>query len=102
MTRRCPVTGGAGCIGSHLVDHLVAEDWAVTVLDDFSTGTRANLGEAQSRGDVRIVQGSILDPGAVGASDGGKRCNLPSGRAVRPPLAGGALAQSRGSTPPEP
>ena len=36
MTRRCLVTGGAGFIGSHLVDRLVAESWAVTVLDDFS------------------------------------------------------------------
>jgi UDP-glucose 4-epimerase len=65
MTRRCLVTGGAGFIGSHLVDHLVAESWAVTVLDDFSAGTRANLSAAQTRGDVRIVQGSILDPRAI-------------------------------------
>jgi UDP-glucose 4-epimerase len=71
MTRRCLVTGGAGFIGSHLVDHLVAENWAVTVLDDFSTGTRANLSEAQSRGDVRIAQGSILDPQAVDAAMAG-------------------------------
>jgi UDP-glucose 4-epimerase len=68
MTRRCLVTGGAGFIGSHLVDHLVAENWAVTVLDDFSTGTRANLSEAQSRGEVRVVQGSILDLGALDAA----------------------------------
>jgi UDP-glucose 4-epimerase len=65
MTRRCLVTGGAGFIGSHLADHLVAENNAVTVLDDFSTGQLANLGEAQSRGEVRIVRGSILDRGAV-------------------------------------
>jgi UDP-glucose 4-epimerase len=71
MTRRCLVTGGAGFIGSHLVDHLVAENWAVTVLDDFSTGTRANLSEAQSRGDLRIVQGSILDPRAIEAAMAG-------------------------------
>ena len=71
MTRRCLVTGGAGFIGSHLVDHLVAENWGVTVLDDFSTGTRANLSEAQSRGDVRIAQGSILDPQAVDAAMAG-------------------------------
>jgi len=65
MTRRYLVTGGAGFIGSHLVDHLVAENNAVTVLDDFSTGQLANLGEAQRRGDVRIVRGSILDHGAI-------------------------------------
>jgi UDP-glucose 4-epimerase len=67
MTRRCLVIGGAGFIGSHLVDHLMAENWAVTVLDDFSTGARANLSEAQSRGYVRIVEGSILDPRAIEA-----------------------------------
>jgi UDP-glucose 4-epimerase len=71
MIRRCLVTGGAGFIGSHLVDHLVAENWAVTILDDFSTGTRANLSEAQSRGDVRIAQGSILDPRAIEAAMAG-------------------------------
>ncbi len=71
MMRRCLVTGGAGFIGSHLVDHLVAGDWAVTVLDDFSTGTRVNLGEAQSRGDLRIVQGSILDLRAIEAAMAG-------------------------------
>jgi UDP-glucose 4-epimerase len=67
MTRRCLVIGGAAFIGSHLVDHLMAENWAVTVLDDFSTGARANLSEAQSRGYVRIVEGSILDPRAIEA-----------------------------------
>jgi len=58
-------------IGSHLVDRLVAEGWAVTVLDDFSTGARANLADAQSRGEVRIVEGSILDPQAIEAAMAG-------------------------------
>jgi UDP-glucose 4-epimerase len=49
----------------------VAANRAVTVLDDFSTGTRANLTEAQSRGDVRIVKGSILDPQAIEAAMAG-------------------------------
>ena len=65
MTRRCLVTGGAGFIGSHLVDRLVAEGWAVTVLDDFSTGQRVNLVDAQRGGDVRILNGSVLDLRAV-------------------------------------
>lgn len=65
MTRRCLVTGGAGFIGSHLVDRLVAEGWAVIVLDDFSSGTRANLADAERRGEVQIVEGSILDQRVV-------------------------------------
>jgi UDP-glucose 4-epimerase len=65
MTRRFLVTGGAGFIGSHLVDHLVAENNAVTVLDDFSTGQPANLSEAQNRGDLRVVRGSIFDRAIV-------------------------------------
>jgi UDP-glucose 4-epimerase len=71
MTRRCLVTGGAGFIGSHLVDRLVADDWELTVLDDFSTGSRANLAEAQGRGELRIVEGSILDASAVGEAMAG-------------------------------
>lgn len=41
--RRCLVTGGAGFIGSHLVDHLLARGDTVTVVDDLSTGRRSNL-----------------------------------------------------------
>jgi UDP-glucose 4-epimerase len=74
MMNRCLVTGGAGFIGSHLVDHLVAENRAVTVLDDMSTGMRANLSEAQSRGDVRLVQGSVLDRRSIEEAAAG--CDL--------------------------
>lgn len=71
MSGRILVTGGGGFIGSHLVDHLVADGRAVTVLDDFSSGDPANLAEARATGDVRVVEGSILDPDAVGrAADG--------------------------------
>ncbi|CAA7621829.1 Nucleoside-diphosphate-sugar epimerase [Candidatus Terasakiella magnetica] len=68
MGKRILVTGGAGFIGSHLVDRLVAAGHAVTVLDDFSTGERANLAEAGGVGDVRVVEGSILDRAAVAAA----------------------------------
>jgi UDP-glucose 4-epimerase len=62
MAGLCLVTGGAGFIGSHLVDALVAAGRTVRVLDDFSTGQRENL--AQARG-VEIIHGSVTDPAAV-------------------------------------
>ena len=58
---RILVTGGAGFIGSHLVDKLVSKKSAVTVLDNFSTGRRANLVDAQKKGDIEIIEGSVLD-----------------------------------------
>jgi len=65
MTSRTLVTGGAGFIGSHLVDALLAAGERVTVLDDFSTGREENLERAQAAGDVRLVRGSVLDEAAV-------------------------------------
>jgi UDP-glucose 4-epimerase len=54
------VTGGGGFIGSHLVERLLADGFSVRVLDDFSTGNRANLA-AVAEG-IELVEGSILDP----------------------------------------
>ncbi len=48
------VTGGAGFIGSTLVDRLLAEDWNVDVVDDLSTGSLANLATARSQPDRRF------------------------------------------------
>ena len=55
------ITGGAGFIGSHLTDHLLAAGENVTVLDDFSTGSRANLIQAIEHPHFRLVEGSVLD-----------------------------------------
>ena len=55
------VTGGAGFIGSHLVDRLVAEGFQVTVLDDFSTGTASNLAALTDDPRLDIEHGSVLD-----------------------------------------
>lgn len=59
----CLVTGGAGFIGSHLVDRLLREGWTVNVLDDFSTGKPANLEPFRDR--IRLIQGSVVASGDV-------------------------------------
>jgi UDP-glucose 4-epimerase len=55
----CLVTGGAGFIGSHIVDALVARGFVVRVLDNFSTGTLANL--AAIRHKVELIFGDIAN-----------------------------------------
>ena len=55
------VTGGAGFVGSHLADALIARGDTVTVLDDLSTGRSANLDQHKSNPSLTFVEGSILD-----------------------------------------
>src|SRR3977135_2466490 len=54
MAKKALVTGGAGFIGSTLVDRLLAEDWRVDVVDDLSTGGLGNLAAARSLGERRF------------------------------------------------
>src|SRR3954447_26444917 len=58
------VTGGAGFIGSNLVDALVARGDEVAVIDDLSTGRRQNLENALSQG-AELIELDIRDPQAV-------------------------------------
>ena len=55
------VTGGAGFIGSHLCERLVAEGYEVCAIDDFSTGRASNLSSLSGSPIFRLVEGSILD-----------------------------------------
>jgi UDP-N-acetylglucosamine/UDP-N-acetyl-alpha-D-glucosaminouronate 4-epimerase len=57
------VTGGAGFIGSHIVERLVREGHRVRVLDDFSSGKEKNL--ASFAEDVEVIRGDIRDASAV-------------------------------------
>jgi UDP-glucose 4-epimerase len=59
MQKRALVTGGAGFIGSHLVDRLVAEGWKVTVIDNLVTGYRPNLAQVEDK--ITFVEGDITD-----------------------------------------
>jgi UDP-glucose 4-epimerase len=62
MTRRAIVTGGAGFIGSHLVDLLVDRDWEVLVVDDLTSGEMDRLAPARRRGSVSIHVTDIQAP----------------------------------------
>jgi UDP-glucose 4-epimerase len=58
---KCLVTGGAGFIGSHLTEQLLAKGWAVTIVDDMSTGRRENLAKVEGHPQLTVIQGSITD-----------------------------------------
>lgn len=59
------VTGGAGFIGSHLVDRLLRDGLRVTVLDDFSTGRPENLEHLKDQAGLRVVRADIADSQAI-------------------------------------
>jgi UDP-glucose 4-epimerase len=55
------ITGGAGFIGSHLTDRLLADGHEVLVVDDLSTGSAANVAHLSEEPGFRFMQGTILD-----------------------------------------
>jgi UDP-glucose 4-epimerase len=63
--QRALVTGGAGVIGSHLVDALLGRGAKVTVLDNFSTGRAENLGAHERSSALRVIKGDVADAEVV-------------------------------------
>jgi nucleoside-diphosphate-sugar epimerase len=61
-SKRVLVTGGAGFIGSHLCDALLERGFAVTCLDNMSTGDEANIASAQANRAFEVQRGDVCDP----------------------------------------
>ena len=64
-TDRILVTGGAGFIGSHVVDNLVEKGYEVTVLDNLSTGKVGNIRSHINNKTIKLVNGDITDANTV-------------------------------------
>jgi dTDP-glucose 4,6-dehydratase len=62
MKRRAIVTGGAGFLGSHLCERLLAEEYEVLCLDDFSTGSPANCAHLLERDGFRLTRADVTEP----------------------------------------
>jgi UDP-glucose 4-epimerase len=62
---RALVTGGAGFIGSHLADHLLAQGHQVMVLDNLSTGRHTNIAHLLARSDFEFSLGTVLNADLV-------------------------------------
>ena len=68
------ITGCAGFIGSNLTDRLLANGCSVVGFDNFSTGQRRFLEQAQAHPGFRLIEGDLLDIGAVRAAMRGTDC----------------------------
>ncbi|MFT5125661.1 MAG: dTDP-glucose 4,6-dehydratase [Kiritimatiellia bacterium] len=56
------VTGGAGFVGSHLVDRLLADEYRVFVVDNLATGSAKNLDHLSGNSDVELLEHDIVEP----------------------------------------
>lgn len=71
MPESIAVTGAAGFIGSHLVDHFLAQGKRVTGLDNFSRGTRENLAHALKHREFRLIEVDLATEAAETCDLGG-------------------------------
>jgi len=71
VRRRFLVTGGAGFIGSHVVDRLLSDGHAVRILDNFSSGRLENLAFASTHPALEVVRGDLRDRACVEAAAAG-------------------------------
>jgi UDP-glucose 4-epimerase len=58
---RILVTGGAGFIGSHIVDRLMKEGFDITVIDNFNTGSPENISQHHQKKNFHLIEGDIRD-----------------------------------------
>ena len=65
MTTRILVTGGAGFIGSHLVDSLVRNQFDVTVFDNLSAGNLKNLNRSVPAANFHFIEGDLKNPESI-------------------------------------
>lgn len=59
---KCIITGGAGFIGSHLADRLLAEGHALTLIDNLLTGSKRNIAHLLSHPRVNFIQYDCSTP----------------------------------------
>jgi dTDP-glucose 4,6-dehydratase len=69
MTQRALVTGGAGFLGSHLCDALLADGWNVVAIDNLLTGRHSNLAHLRHEPRFELVEKDICQPFDVGRVD---------------------------------
>jgi UDP-glucose 4-epimerase len=62
---KCVVTGGAGFIGSHLVERLVNDGHSVTAIDNFAIGRRSNLAPVANSSRLKIVEADVTDMASI-------------------------------------
>jgi dTDP-glucose 4,6-dehydratase len=62
MTSRLLITGGAGFLGSHLCERLLADGWEVLCVDNLSTGSRSNIAHLQDHKGFRFLQADVCAP----------------------------------------